>query len=113
MPTGTAVLDFGSGSTDASVAVTGQTGIVSGSLVEAWIRPVASADHSADEHLLEEIKIVASDIVAGTGFTVRGYKSSDKVETPLGWLSSGQNLAGKAGGVLQLRGQFNVNWAWN
>ena len=51
---GTAVLDFGAfpGKSDASVAVTGQAAIVAGSLVEAWIRPVDTADHTADEHML-------------------------------------------------------------
>ena len=72
---GTATLDFGAspGAFDTSVAVTGQSGIVSGSLAEAWIRPVASADHTADEHLVERIRVVAGNIVAGTGFTIYGY----------------------------------------
>jgi hypothetical protein len=72
MATGTTTVDFGAfpGATDTSVAVTGQTGIVSGSLVEAWLRPVATADHSADEHWVEEIQVTAGNIVAGTGFTI-------------------------------------------
>jgi len=71
---GTADLDFGvfPGKTDATVAVTGQAGIVSGSLSEAWIRPVATADHSADEHVVEDLQVYARDIVAGTGFTIQG-----------------------------------------
>ncbi len=61
---GTAALDFGAfpGKSDASVAVTGQAGIVSGSLVEAWIRPEATADHTADEHMLETLKVFAGNI---------------------------------------------------
>jgi len=57
MATGTTTIDFGAfpGATDATVAVTGQAAIVAGSLVEAWIRPVATADHTADEHRVEEI----------------------------------------------------------
>jgi hypothetical protein len=72
--TGTATLDFGAfpGASDATVAVTGQAAIVSGSLVEAWIRPVATADHSIDEHRVEEIQVVADTIVAATGFTIFG-----------------------------------------
>ena len=68
---GTATVDFGAfpGKTDATVVVTGQAAIVSGSLVEAWIRPVATADHSADEHTLDQIEVVAGNIVAATGFT--------------------------------------------
>jgi len=76
---GTATLDFGAfpGTTDATVAVTGQTGIVSGSLVGAWIRPVATADHTIDEHRVESISITADTIVAGTGFTIFGCSASE------------------------------------
>ena len=71
---GTADLDFGAfpGKSDASVAVTGQAGIVAGSLAEAWLRPVDTADHKADEHLLGQIEVKAGNIAAGTGFTVYG-----------------------------------------
>lgn len=71
---GTITIDFGAfpGKTDASIAVTGQAGILTGSLVEAWIFPVATSDHSADEHLAEPPAIVAGNIVAGTGFTIYG-----------------------------------------
>jgi hypothetical protein len=69
---GTASIDFGAfpGKTDASLVITGQTGILAGSLVEAWILPGATADHSADEHLVEPIYVIAGNIVAGTGFTI-------------------------------------------
>lgn len=71
--TGRAQLDFGtSGVTDASIAVTGQSGITSDCVVHAWIERRATDDHSADEHSLEPIKVTAGDIVAGTGFTVYG-----------------------------------------
>lgn len=97
---GTAVLDFGSfpGKSDASVAVTGQSGIVSGSLVEAWIRPVDSVDHSADEHRVETLTVMAGDIVAGTGFTIFGMNSG-QVSQP-----NGQGT--------RLYGQWNVAWVW-
>lgn len=73
--TGKAVLDFGAfpGSTDASIAVTGQAGIVAGSLVEAWVFPQATADHSSDEHIVDPPRMIAGDIIAGTGFTIYGF----------------------------------------
>ena len=97
---GTAVLNFGSfpGKSDTSVAVTGQSGIVSGSLVEAWIRPVDSVDHSADEHRVETLRVMAGDIVAGTGFTIFG-------------MNSGQ-VHGPDGQGTRLYGEFNVAWVW-
>lgn len=113
MATGTAILDFGAfpGKSDASVAVTGQTGIVSGSLVEAWIRPVATADHSADEHMLETIKVFAANIVAGTGFTIYGFNTSQINEStgeePGGWMA---RYSGGAG--TRIYGQWQVAWVW-
>lgn len=75
---GIATLDFGAfpGASDTSVAVTGQAGISSGSLVEAWIRPSATTDHSADEHLVETLEVFAGNVVAGTGFTIYGLNES-------------------------------------
>lgn len=111
MATGTAVLDFGvfPGKSDASVAVTGQAAIVAGSLVEAWIRPVASADHTADEHMLETLKVFAAAIVAGTGFTVYGVNTSEVNEEV-----AVEDINSPTGGGRGTRiyGQFNVAWAW-
>lgn len=92
---GTAVLNFGAfpGKDQATVAVTGQAGIVSGSVPNAWIRPIATTDHSADEHLVENIRIMAGNIVPGTGFTIYG-----------------QSGPGHEG--IRLYGQFNVAWSW-
>lgn len=97
---GTAVLNFGAfpGQSDTSVVITGQSGILSGSLVEAWIRSADSADHSADEHLVETLKVVAGNIVAGTGFTIYGVNQSQLA-------SHGQGT--------RLYGQWNVSWVWN
>lgn len=69
---GTAILDFGSGAPMATVAVTGQAALLAGSLVYCWIKPEATADHSEHEHIVESIKVVAADIVAGVGFTIWG-----------------------------------------
>lgn len=90
---GTATLDFGSipGSTEALIVVTGQAGVLAGSYVEAWIRvePAGSTNHSMDEHRIETLKIVAGNIVAGTGFTIYG-------ECAVG----------------RTYGTFTVNWIW-
>jgi len=92
---GTATLDFGTfpGSADASVAVTGQLGIVSGSLVEAWVVPAATSDHSLAEHYIDPPIVMAGEVVAGTGFTIRGFNQE--------------------GGVPRCYGKWNVAWAWN
>lgn len=131
---GTTTIDFGAfpGASDASVVITGQTGIVAGSLVEAWIRPVATADHTADEHMLETIKVFAHTIVAGTGFTISAFNTSDLYE-PLeslgvvgrgGAVNSGAAsgtagpLKGQAGPArggtgTRIYGLWTIAWVWN
>jgi len=95
---GTADLDFGAfpGDFQAQVAVTGQAGIVAGSLAEAWLRPVDTADHLADEHMVEDVRIWAGNIVAGTGFTVYGFH--DHVQ---------------GGTAVKTHGVWKVGWVWN
>jgi hypothetical protein len=80
--TGTATLDFGAfpGASDASIAVTGQAAIVAGSIVQAWLRPEDTADHKADEHMVETMQVFAGNIVAGTGFTIYGFNYSQMNE---------------------------------
>lgn len=97
---GLTVLDFGAfpGTSDCSVAVAGQSEISTGSLVEAWIRPAATGDHSADEHLVETLKVMAGNIIAGVGFTIYGINSSQ--------LSSHEHGT-------RLYGLWNVAWVWN
>lgn len=87
---GSAVLDFGAapGKSAVQVAVTGQTNILTGSSVQAWIAADSTADHNAQEHALGLITVAAGSIVAGTGFTI--YARS----------------------LARLTGQFLVRWAW-
>ena len=98
MPQGTTTVDFGAfpGGPSASRAVTGQTAIQASSLVEAWIYPVATADHSVDEHIVDPPRVVAATIVAGTGFTIYGYATAPGGST-----------------YPTTYGLWNVAWAWN
>lgn len=93
--TGTALLDFGAfpGKTDVSLAVTGQATIGAAALAEAWIWPVATVDHSADEHAVEALRVFARDVVAGTGFTIQGVSD--------GWPAK------------FIYGKWTIAWAWN
>lgn len=93
MATGTATVDFGAwpGQTEASVSVTGQTGITGTSLVEAWLVPTATSDHSADEHRHDGPRIVAGNVVAGVSFTIYAH-------------------ARDVGGIAY--GQWSVAWVW-
>jgi hypothetical protein len=70
---GTAVLNFGAfpGSAEAEVDVAGQAGFVAGSEVFVRVKPVATAGHSVDEHLIENLDVKATWKVDGT-FTIKG-----------------------------------------
>ena len=98
---GTTSVDFGvfPGKSDASVAVTGQGSIVAGSIVGAWIRPVATADHTADEHWVETLEVFAGNIVAGTGFTIYARNTNQINDS-------------KNGGP-RIYGAWTVAWAWS
>lgn len=93
---GTAVVDFGAfpGTDVATVAVTGQAGITTGSRVDAWLIADNTAEHSEDEHAMlknvVEVTVARSTIVAGTGFTIRAT-CNDKSK---------------------MYGRLNVDWAW-
>lgn len=88
---GTTTIDFGAhpGATDASTTVTGQAGITALSLAEAWLFPNGgTADHSDDEHLVDGPILMATNIVAGTGFTIRAVGRNGPLtgEWAVGWV---------------------------
>lgn len=89
MAQGTTTVDFGAKSTDASVFVSAPA-ITGGQLVEAWIFPAATASNTADNHWVDDIKVIAGNVQAGSGFTI--YASCK---------------TGFAHGV------FNVGWVYN
>jgi len=121
---GTALLDFGAfpGGSDASLAVA-SAGIGAGSLVECWLFPAATADHSADEHLVESLKVMAGNVQAGVGFTIYGINTS-QINEPLtapainpnrtAATSSYGAMANSIGGQGTLiYGKWNIGWVWN
>lgn len=128
---GTATLDFEAfpGKSDASVTVVGQAAILAGSVVQAWLRPVATADHTADEHMAETISVFAGNIVAGVGFTIYGFNTSQLNEplTPPRTASTavlptaampaaGRQTAGPGHGGgkgTRIYGQWTVAWRWS
>jgi len=102
--------------------------------VEAWIRPVDTADHLADEHMVETLKVFAHTIVPGTGFTISGFNTSQVNEglnvgygparggagaVPNTAATSGaanridNQLPGQGGIGTRIYGQWTVAWVWN
>lgn len=72
---GTATINFGTAmpsgrKATATVVVIGQSGILTNSVMNAWVSLTATADHSADEAWIEPLRFSTGNVVAGVGFTV-------------------------------------------
>ena len=122
---GVTTIDFGAfpGGSDATVTVTGQTGIVAGSVVQAWLVAQATADHTADEHRVETISVTCGNIVANTSFDIYAQNTSQLTE-PLAvagvstFRSAAATLYGYAGSSVggqgtRIYGQWTVHWRWS
>lgn len=124
MPSGTTTVDFGAfpGASDASAVVSGQTSILGTSLVEAWLLPKDTSDHSADEHLVEPIKVIAGPPSAGVGFTIYAMNTNnlfEPLESPgvsrfrsAATTVYGGIYASSGGQGTLLYGQWTVAWVW-
>lgn len=130
---GTTTVNFGAfpGAHEATATVTGQTTILSGSLVEAWLFPTATTDHSVDEHYAEfpSIKVWAQAVVASTGFTIVARYDPDVREglsfpgasrqlnanaTQLANSSGQPTIVPSVGGTApRIYGEWTVAWVWN
>jgi hypothetical protein len=91
---GTATLDFGAwpGSSEASLAVTGQASIGTGSKVDVFVMASdTTSDHTASDHryFAALTSLTAGTIVAATGFTI--YATA----------------------LDKLSGTFAVRWRWS
>lgn len=118
-------INFGAfpGSSDASLVITGQTGIDTSSVVNAWLMPTDTDDHTADEHRLETISVMAGNVVPGVGFTIYATNTSQRNE-PLSkagvdrFRSTAATVYGYAsessGGIGTLiYGKWTVAWKWS
>lgn len=91
---GSANLNFGAapGTSQVSVAVTGQASLIASSSIQAYIQGNdITPDHTAYEHqfLGNYVKCLISDVIAGTGFTIQSMTE------------------------LRLRGIVTVRWKWS
>lgn len=88
---GTATLNFGSvpGTNLVTVAVTGQTGISTGSGAEAYFMGDSTGTHNDIEHLINDIQLTCSVPTAGVGFTIYALSTA------------------------RYTGTFQVRWVWS
>lgn len=89
MATGTATIDFSTGLAEATVAVTGQAGILATSQAGCALKSVATALNSVDDIYIDPIDVEVISLTAGTGFTILGRARN-----------------GKAFGT------YTIDWAW-
>lgn len=87
---GTADIDFGSapGTNYVVTTVTGETSILSGSVVEAYLMASTTATHNSYEHSIVPITLRCGNVVASTGFDI------------------------VASSEFRLTGTFTVQWVW-
>lgn len=67
--TGTITVDFGTGAVEASAAVSAPS-ITGLQLAEAWVVPANTASNTQDNHIIEDLRVIAGAVSAGVGFTV-------------------------------------------
>jgi hypothetical protein len=110
---GTVIVDFGAfpGASDASVTVSAP-GIAANSLVEAWILPAQTTDHSPDEHSIETLTVKAdqSSIVPGTSFVILASNTSQLTGRPQNSGAQGVNIGGDG---TRIYGKWNLGWVWD
>lgn len=73
---GTAILNFGPGSSTAQISVTGVATITANSFVQCAVRVQATDQHSVDDLLYDPIQVSVSQLSTGSGFTIHGYMSN-------------------------------------
>lgn len=122
---GSTTIDFGAfpGGSDATVTVTGQTGIVSGSVLQAWLVAQPTADHTADEHRVETISVTCGNIVPNTSFDIYATNTSQLNEplTAPGMVRFrsttasvyGFGLPSVGGKGTKIYGTWTVHWRWS
>jgi hypothetical protein len=114
---GTATLDFGAfpGSSVTSVDVAA-VGIISSSAVEAWIRPVATADHTVEDHIIVPMRVVGQYLSDGnirinTNDVMPPQEELPNISKRPLILRNNRRPIRQPSPMLV--GQFNVWWVWN
>jgi Major tropism determinant N-terminal domain len=86
---GQATLDFGNGSDQASVVITGQTNILLTSNIVLTLLAVTTSNNLLEDVLYAKMSLLPGNIVAGVGFTIYGTALTEL-----------------------LFGQYTIQWTW-
>jgi hypothetical protein len=91
--TGEVVMDFGTGADLVTTQISRATVTVN-THVEAYLFPKDTADHSADEQIIDPPNVFAYNVVAGVGFSITAA-------SPPNQAMRGPNF---------LQGKYNIRW---
>jgi hypothetical protein len=112
---GVATLDFGAfpGSPMATVTVPSIDSADPNAEIDAWVIPVATTDHSADEHIADPPRVIAA-IVSGN-IVISGFPSGRDLPVPPG--TPFGNTAGSQMPIASQQcmpyGKWSVAWAFS
>jgi len=106
---GQTTVNFGAfpGTSEASVDVAGQTGLVVTSEVEGWVLPVDTATHTADENKIERIRVIGFWFVNDT-LRLVAYDNASPA-----WKDVNYDTKNPGAQAQRLYGEYNLGWAWN
>ena len=111
---GVATLNFGAfpGTPQASVTVSAIDAADPNAEIDAWVIPVATTDHSADEHTYDPPRVSAA--ISGSTIIVTGFPSGRDMSVPPG-TPFGASPSQQPIGEIQCMpyGQWSVAWAFS
>lgn len=114
---GNSTLDFGAfpGQPEATLVVSSPDISDPAAIIDAWIIPAATTDHTSDEHLADPPRLAAINTTPGTSFTIYGFPSGRDLPvppgTPFGNAANSQMPVGQQ--QLMPSGKWNVGWAYS
>lgn len=114
---GQTTIDFGAfpGTPETQAVVTAQDVSDPNAVLDVWILPLATTDHTADEHMADPPRVTAVNTTPGTSFTIYGFPSGRDLPVPPG--TPFGNTANSQMPVAQTQlmpvGKWNVGWAFS
>lgn len=100
-----------------AIADVSTAGVVSTSTIEAWIRPIASSDHTDTDHVAAPMRVVGT-YLSDNNLRIYGINQNDVIPP----LEPQPAVTSKLRGPLvrfdrqnapMFVGQFNVSWSWS
>lgn len=103
---GVATADFGAfpGSQMVLVTVSGQNGLIASSKIQAWIAPIATADHGIDDHICESQFLQATPYYSVDGTFIIQVETINPPQT--------RYPPARQGDKYRVWDDFSIGWSW-